>query len=58
MVSRSKVETALDVLKDTILCSDKGDKMQSIIFKFEKLCCTVRLNFLKQKYITGLFKAI
>ena len=58
MVSRSKVETALDVLKDTILYSDKGDKMQSIIFKFENLCCTERLNSLKQKYIRGFFKAI
>ena len=58
MVSRSKVETALDALKDTILCSDKGDKMQSIVFKFEKLCCTERLNSLKQKYIIGFFKAI
>ena len=43
---RSKVESALDVLKDA-LYSDKGDEMKSIIFKFEKLHCSERLNSLK-----------
>ena len=37
--SRLKVESALDVLKDDSMYSEKGDEMQSIIFKFEKLYC-------------------
>ena len=40
--SRLKVESALDVLKDAALYSDKGDEIQ--IFKFEKLYCTEQLN--------------
>ena len=56
--SRSEVESSLDVLKDTALYSDNGGEMQSIIFKFEKLYRTERLNSLKQKDITDFFKAI
>ena len=35
--SRSKVESALDVLKNATLYSEKGHEMQGIFFKFEKL---------------------
>ena len=35
--SRLKAESAFDALKDAALYSDKGDEMQSIIFKFDKL---------------------
>ena len=56
--SRLKVESALDVLKDDSIYSEKGDEMQSIIFKFEKLYCTEPWNPLKQKDITDFFKAI
>ena len=45
--SKSKVEPALDIFKDAAMYSDKGDEMQSIIFKFEKLYCTERLNSIK-----------
>ena len=58
MNSRSKFESALDVLKYTTLYGDKGDEMQSINFKFKKLHCTKRLNSLKQKDRTVSFKAI
>ena len=46
--SRSKVESALDALKDAALYNEK-DEMQSFIFKFKKLHCTERLNSLKKK---------
>ena len=36
-LSRLKAESAFDALKDAALYSDKGDEMQSIIFKFDKL---------------------
>ena len=49
--SRSKVESAFEVLKDATLYSDKGNEMQSIIFKFEKLYYTEPLNSFKQKNI-------
>ena len=53
-----KVESALDVLKDTALFSNKGDEMQSLISKFEKIYCAERLNSLRQKDITNFFKTI
>ena len=56
--SRSKVESVRDVLKDAALYSDKGDEMQSIIFKLEKLYFNEQLNFFKQKDITDFFRAI
>lgn len=57
-VLKTKIESALDVLKDGTLHSDKGDKMQSIIFKFQKLYCSERFNSPKQKDITDFLKAL
>ena len=54
--SRSKVECSIDVLKDLAMCCEKGNEMQMLISKFEKMYNEDRVASLKQKDITYFFK--
>ena len=54
--SRSKVECSIDVLKDLAMCCEKGNEMQMLISKFEKMYNEDRVASLKQKDITDFFK--
>ena len=54
--SRSKVECSIDVLKDLAMCCEKGNEMQMLLSKFEKMYNEDRVASLKQKDITDFFK--
>ena len=54
--SRSKVECSMDVLKDLAMCCEKGNEMQMLLSKFEKMYNEDRVTSLKQKDITDFFK--
>lgn len=56
--SRSDIETALDVLKDTAMFSDEGVQMEKLIFSLERLYEKERLKSLKQRDITDFFKHV
>lgn len=55
---RSKVEYSLEILKDLATCCKKGNEMQMLLSKFEKLYNEDRVESLKQKDITDFFKPI
>jgi len=50
--SRSAIESALEVLKDAAMFSDKSGQMKRAIFDFERLYESDRAESLKQKDIT------
>ncbi|XP_063598617.1 tigger transposable element-derived protein 6-like [Penaeus indicus] len=55
--SRSAIESALEVLKDAAMFSDKSGQMKRAIFDFERLYESDRAESLKQKDITHFFKS-
>jgi len=56
--SRSAIESALEVLKDAAMFSDKSGQMKRAIFDFERLYESDRAESLKQKDITHFFNPV